>query len=60
MVKIIENRKFSTKPIFILSFWGTNPDEKAIAFGDVPARSIKPYEAALVAGKTKIIGLIPS
>lgn len=49
---------FNTKPIFIISFCGTNPDANAIAFGGVPAGSIKPYDAAIVAGSTNIIGLI--
>lgn len=45
-------------PAFIISFCGTNPDENTIAFGGVPAGIINPKDAAIVAGKTRIMGLI--
>ncbi len=38
------------KPALIISFWGTQPKDKTIAFGGVPAGIINPKDAAFVAG----------
>ena len=53
---MIDKSIFNISPTLIISFCGINPEENAIAFGGVPAGSIKPYDDAIVAGKTRIIG----